>query len=357
MDALTHVITSHLGHTFPGVAVAVLKEDEIRFRRAFGLRQVEPRGEPLSDHTLFDVASLTKPLATTLVALRLVDEGRIDLNEPIDAYLRELPPSLKAVTFRHLLTHTAGLPAVPLLHHVFPDSQTVTRHVARRHLLRIVPECSPGTSVDYSCTGFQVLGEVLAAAGGEPLDELFARLVADPLGLRHTRFAPVPETIQDCATTEWCPWRGRWLRGEVHDESSYCLGGVAGNAGLFSTLDEVVALADVFRRDGRGRRPGGGQVQLIAPALVEAATRSHTDGMAQRRGLGVQLNSPDAAGGRAFSRSSYGHTGFTGTSFWIDPVHDLLVVALSNRVHFGREKTADAIKRFRHELHEAALSL
>jgi CubicO group peptidase (beta-lactamase class C family) len=181
--------------------------------------------------------------------------------------------------------------------------------------------------------------------------------VADPLELRYTRFAPVPETIQECATTEWCPWRRRWLRGEVHDEGAYCLAGVAGNAGLFSTLDEVVTLADVFRRNGRGRRPGGGQIQLIAPALMAAATRSYTDGMAQRRGLGVQLNSPDAAGGRAFPRSSYGHTGFTGTSFWIDPDRDLLVVALSNRVHFGREKTADAIKRFRHELHEATLSL
>lgn len=366
MDPVTGVLTSHLGRTFPGVAVAILRGDEIRFRRVFGLGQREPREEPLGENTLFDVASLTKPLATTLVALRLIDQGHLGLHDPIGGYLPGLPRSLRSLTFHELLTHTAGLPAVPLLHHFFPDAGSVTRHEARAHLLRIAPERVPGAEVEYSCTGFQILGEVLAAAAGARLDELFRSLVAEPLELRHTRFAPDPRSVEDCATTEWCPWRKRWLRGEVHDESAYCLEGVAGNAGLFSTLDEIVRLADVFRRTGPGhpggRQDGGGEGGgrdrgFIAPALLEAATRSHTDGMAQRRGLGVQVNSPDAAGGAALSLNSYGHTGFTGTSFWIDPDRDLLVVALSNRVHFGRDKTAEAIKRFRHELHEAALSV
>ncbi|MFP4485030.1 MAG: serine hydrolase domain-containing protein [Spirochaetaceae bacterium] len=376
MDSVTKVVTSHLGRTFPGVAVAILSGEEVRFRRAFGLRQQKPQEEPLGENTLFDVASLTKPLATTLVALRLVDQDQLDLQDPIGGYLPGLPRKLRTLTFCQLLTHTAGLPAVPLLHHHFPDARSVTRREAREYLLRICPEGVSGAEVEYSCTGFQLLGEVLSEAGGARLDELFRSLVAEPLELRHTRFAPDPGSVEDFATTEWCPWRGRMLRGEVHDESAYCLEGVAGNAGLFSTLDEVVRLADVFRRKGlvqagrrsggggsddarpdRRRPDGGGYVQLISPALVEAATRSFTDGMAQRRGLGVQLNSPDAAGGPALAPSSYGHTGFTGTSFWIDPERDLLVVALSNRVHFGRDNTAEAIKRFRHELHEAALSV
>ncbi|NBC28737.1 MAG: serine hydrolase [Spirochaetes bacterium] len=358
MDAVTRVVTSHLGGTFPGAAVAVLKGNEVRFRRVFGLRQRAPREEPLSETTVFDVASLTKPLATTLVAFRLVDEGTIELNQPIGMILPELRHDLKELTFRQLLTHTAGLPAVPLLHHLFPDAQSVTRHEARRHLLQIGPERVPGTEVEYSCSGFQILGEVLSAAGGARLDELFRRLVAGPLELQATGFCPPREARANCATTERCPWRGRWLRGEVHDESAYCMGGVAGNAGLFSTLDEIVRLADVFRGKGVGRlHRGAGQVRLVSRELMDAATRSYTDGMAQRRGLGVQLNSEDAAGGPALSTSSYGHTGFTGTSFWIDPDQDLLVVALSNRVHFGRDTSAEAIKQFRHELHAAALSL
>jgi CubicO group peptidase (beta-lactamase class C family) len=245
-----------------------------------------------------------------------------------------------------------------MLQRFFPDAALVDRKTARNRLLQIEPERQPGSEVVYSCTGFQILGEVLAAAAGAPLDVLHARLVAAPLGLESTRYAPPDAWRERCAGTELCRWRDRWVRGEVHDESAYAMEGVAGNAGLFSTADEVLAMSELYRRHGTVPTARG-TYTLASVDLFERAEKSHTDGKAQRRGLGLQLNSTaadgaEAAGGPDLSRDSYGHTGFTGTSFWVDPARDLTVVAMTNRLQFGRDQTADAIKRFRRELHSAS---
>lgn len=328
------VVQDYLGSVFPGAVIAVVRRGVVVYRRAFGT---------LGFNTIFDLASLTKPLATTLVTFRLVEKGILALDDTVGRFLPEAAAEDR--TIRELMTHTAGMPAIPELQRFFPNPADRKREEARRRLLEIAPAAPAGESVVYSCTGFLVLGEVLAQAYGAPLDTAFRDLVGTPLGLRDTGFAPRPKARSRCAPTERCPWRGRVIVGEVHDESSWCLEGVAGNAGLFSTLDEVIRLAGVFTPDA--------QVPLLMPATIAAATRSYTDGRGQRRGIGLQINDDEAAGGRGLSRDSFGHTGFTGTCFWIDPERDLLVVSLTNRVYYGRDLTAATIKQFRRELHAA----
>jgi len=307
----------------------------------------------MTPDTVFDLASLTKPLATALVALALVERERVDLGSRIDEFVTGLPPGTGRITLVELLTHTSGLAPVSELHRSFPDSTRVDRTVARAQLLRMVPERRPGQDVVYSCAGYQIPGEALASLGRAPLDRLFDELVAHPLGLAKTRFTPPAGWASRCAATEYCRWRRRWVRGEVHDESAFALEGIAGNAGLFSTADEVLVLAGVYGRGGEAATPEGERVRLVSSGMAARALTDHTPGTAYRRGLGVELNSPAAAGGPAFAPDSWGHTGFTGTSFWTDPATRLTVVALTNRLQYGREVTADAIVRFRRELHAA----
>ena len=436
-DLIDTCVKSHLGTTFPGVALAVYVGGRPVVRSVYGNRREHPVRARLNGDDLFDVASLTKPLATGLMTLVLMDQGAITLATTIGAVLPEAHASLHEVTVKHLLTHTAGVPAIPGLQHFFPDARAVDAVATTTHLLAIAQERPTGTEVVYSCTGFQLLGLMLQRITDSTLPILFRRLVAGPLGLPWAGFRPLahhvprplpavdrarglddsaafggtPASSADPATratpasssgpatggppalggpptlggtsalgrlpalggtsargardddtgpdytqpphppiaaTEWCPWRRRWVHGEVHDEGAYCLAGNAGNAGLFATLDEVSTLARVWA--------GSNDVPLLTEETRRNAVRSHTDGMAQRRGLAVQVNDGDAAGGPALSDDSFGHTGFTGTHFWVDPERELTVVSLSSRLQYGRDETLEPIKRFRRDLHHALVT-
>jgi len=288
--------------------------------------------------SLFDLASLTK-LATTALLLSFVRERLVTLDTP----LRELVPDFRGgakdqVTLAQVLTHTAGLRWwLPLYEEVGSIEEAAWR-AAQEPLAR-----EPGTFV-YSDLGYIMLTQGLAKVGDAPFADLIRERVLGPVGAETARF--LPDARETCVATERYDasdaYRQRRLRGEVHDENAQAMGGVSGHAGLFGTAADVLAIARVFR-DGA----------LIGNDLAALARREHARGDNARRGLGLALRAPDGPMiGRYMSDRSFGHTGFTGTSVWCDPLAGTTVVLLTNRVYFGRAND-DAMYRLRIAVHEA----
>ncbi len=290
---------------------------------------------PCTERSLFDLASLTK-LVTTAVVLSFVRERALTLEMPF----RELVPDFRGgrkdeVTLRHVLTHTAGLQWwLPLWQEARSLEEAVWR-AAQEPLAQDI-----GT-FRYSDLGYLMLTQGLATVGGQPYADLVRERVLGPLEAETCSYGPRPPL--GCVATEWDEtWRHKRLRGEVHDENAFAVGGVAGHAGLFGTATDVAKIARIYRD---GAVIGNDLARL---ARTEAAREDNV-----RRGLGLALRPPrDAVVGRYFSQDAYGHTGFTGTSLWIDPASDLTIVVLTNRVYFGRQNE-DAMHRFRIAVHEA----
>ncbi|MBI2324814.1 MAG: beta-lactamase family protein [Chloroflexi bacterium] len=288
-----------------------------------------------TEASIFDLASLTK-LATTALALALARERVIELDMP----LREIVPDFRGagkdrVTIAHVLTHTAGLRWWKPLYQEASGTDEAVWLAAQEPLAREI-----GTFT-YSDLGYVMLTAGLARAGDAPFADLIRERVLGPVDARTCSFGPRPPG--ECAATEIdATWRRKRLRGEVHDENSYGMGGVAGHAGLFGTAADVAAIARVFR-DGA----------VIGNELAALARREHVRGENARRGLGLALRAPDGPMcGQWFGPDAWGHSGFTGTTLWVDPALDLTVVLLTNRVYFGRDN-ADELYRFRIAVHEA----
>ncbi len=347
-DIETLVDAEIAGGSFPGIVLLVSKNGKIVFSLVKGNRQVKPEQEEMTEDTIFDLASLTKPLATALLTLLVCGQQRISLDESIGTFIPEIAPESSSITLGQLLVHIGGLPPVPEIYMAFPDPRKIEYDRAVKILLAVKPEKPPGREAVYSCTGYLLLGQFLRRATGARLQELFAQLIAAPCRLADTMFNPPVVLWGRTATTEHCPWRKRWIRGQVHDENSYCLGGEGGNAGLFSTARSVLRMLSMFETGGVVNG-----AQLIAPDQVRMMSTCFTEGLGLRRSIGFYMHDEDAPSGPLFSRNSFGHTGFTGTSVWLEPEKKLTVVALTNRVHLGREQTEDKIKEFRKKLHTA----
>ena len=290
---------------------------------------------PCTADSLFDLASLTK-LATTALALSFVRERLITLDTPF----RQLVPDFRGgrkddVTLAHVLTHTAGLNWwLPLWKEVHTLEEAVWRAAQE-------PLAQDLGTFTYSDLGYVMLTQGLATLGGRPFADLVRDQVLGPVEAVTADFGPRP-AAKTVATEEDTEWRKRRLRGEVHDENAFAVGGIAGHAGLFGTAADVSAIARVFR-DGA----------VIGNELAELARTERVKQGNVRRGIGLALRAPDGPMvGRHFSVDAYGHTGFTGTSLWIDPQLDLTVVVLTNRVYFGRTND-EAMYRFRIAVHEA----
>jgi CubicO group peptidase (beta-lactamase class C family) len=290
---------------------------------------------PCTPGSLFDLASLTK-LATTALVLSFVRERQLTLDTP----LRELVPDFRGghkdrVTLKHILTHTGGLTWWKPLWKEASSLEEAVWIAAKEPLSQQIGEFK------YSDLGYIMLTAGLAQAGDAPFADLIRERVLHVVEAEDADFGPRPRE-RTAATEEDREWRHKRLRGEVHDENSFAVGGVAGHAGLFGTAADVAGVARIFRD---GAVIGNELAQL---ARIEAATGENA-----RRGLGLALRAPDGPMvGRYFSRDAYGHTGFTGTSLWIDPDVDLTVIVLTNRVYFGRQND-DAVYRFRVAVHEA----
>ena len=310
---------------FPGAVVIVGHNGRVVFHRAYGNRSLIPQPEPMTEDTIFDVASLTKVLATAPAVMQLYEQGRFLLNDPVSKYLPEFAANGKQdITIRQLLTHYSGLPPDVSLEDVWSGKQE-----GLRRAFACVPVTAPGVQFRYSDINFIVLGALVEKLSGLTLDEYEARYVARPLNLEHTRFLP-PASWQDrIAPTQYD--HGVMLRGLVHDPTSRRMGGVAGHAGLFSTAGDVAIYAQNLL-DRLAGRPGLFPLSRLTLEKMTAPGQPATG--TALRGLGWDIDSPYSSNrGELFPIGSFGHTGFTGTSAWIDPTSDTYVVMMANAVY------------------------
>lgn len=304
----------------PGAVVLIGHNGHIVYRRAFGSRSLEPTRELMTVGTIFDLASLTKCIATTTAVMQLVEAGRIRLNDPVSAYLSEFSQNGKGqITVRELLTHYSGLaPDLDL------KQPWAGRDTAFKMAMEATPVNPPGTLFVYSDINFETLGFLVEKVSGMPLNEYAAKKIFVPLGMAETRFLPPAKWLPRIAPTQY-EENGRMLRGTVHDPTARRMGGVAGHAGLFSTADDLAKFALELLT---------GHTILTRSAMEKMSTPQQPATASSLRGLGWDVDSPFSSNrGEILPVGSFGHTGFTGTSLWIDPTTDSYIILLANALH------------------------
>ncbi len=328
---------------FPGASVIVGRKGATVVSRGFGrLGWTKDSPLVLPDRTIYDLASLTKVIGTTTAAMVLFDEGKLVLDQKVTHYVPGFNGGMKdEVTVRQLLMHRGGLPAGrDLWRHAHSPEE------ARQMVLETPLEYRPGTGFVYSDLGADILGMVVESAAGERLDSFLQKRVFGPLGMTDTGFLPADSLVYRIAPTEVTPPRGYPLRGEVHDENAWTLGGVAGHAGLFGTASDLSVFAQMMLNGGiyDGNR-------IIADSTI----RLFTARAAGSRALGWEVGEGQHGAGTYLGENTFGHTGFTGTSMWIDPEREMFVILLTNRVHAARaRRPAKVIADVRADLADAA---
>jgi len=316
----------------PGCVVVVGRKSGIVYSRAFGFRAILPEKEAMTEDTLFDLASLTKPIATATSLVVLADRGKVDLDDRASRYLPEFAAHGKdSITLRQLLTHVSGLPAETPL-----DDYQHGRAEAIRRIAALSLKAAPGTKFIYSDVGYLVLEEAVRRVAGTDLASFATAAVFRPLGMNRTGFLPPAEERARAAPTELR--KGAWIRGDVHDPRAFRLGGVAGNAGLFSTAQDLARYARMLL--GSGALDGA----RVLSADMTARMLAPHDVPGGIRALGWDMQTGYSTNrGASLSRRAVGHGGYTGTSLWIDPEQDLFVLFLSNRVHPDGKGSVNAL--------------
>jgi serine-type D-Ala-D-Ala carboxypeptidase len=342
---------------YPGAVLLAAQGGVIRLFPAVGKRVLAPRSLPMERETLFDLASLTKPLATTLAMMKLVDAGRIELDRSIQAILpHAVPEDKQEITPRLLLSHCAGLadwePFYLDLERVAPKER---KAALRESLLELPLVYRPGTRALYSDLGFMLLEWVIEETAGVGLPLFLEQAFYGPLLLKDTGFfrndLPRQSGQDRFAATEDCPWRKQIIQGIVHDENAYVLGGYSGHAGLFGTAAEVYLIVNLLREHWRGERndylrPETVRTFFARQGLVKESTWA----------LGWDTPSPKhSSAGKHFSPTSVGHLGFTGASVWMDLEQDVVIILLSNRIHPTRKN--EKIRAFRPLLHNRVMKV
>ena len=339
---------------FPGGSVVVAREGKLAMERAFGRQSYSEDAPLVTMDTIYDVASLTKVVVTTTLAMVLVEKEELRLEAPVRDYLPELAGEGKdVITVADLLAHSSGILWWKDYYKTLSSEGSAAR-VRKRYveeISRLPLDYPPRSKSVYSDLGFILLGEILERVSGRSLDAMATETIFEPLGMRHTRFKPPASLGPRIAPTEDDPWRGRIVTGEVHDENAFALGGVAPHAGLFSTARDLAIFAQMILNGGvyDGHR-------IVKRSTIERFSRRADLVPGSSRALGWDTPSlpprPSSAG-RYFSSCSFGHTGFTGTSLWIDPEQELIVVLLTNRVHPSRDNTQ--IREVRPAFHDAIM--
>jgi CubicO group peptidase (beta-lactamase class C family) len=337
------------GKIFPGGVLRVSEKEETVFFKAYGYAHLSTH-TPMTPETIFDLASLTKPLSTTLAVMRLVQHNQIELEDPLSQILPEFERTDKAkIKVKNLLYHNSGLPDYRPYYKALGGIARDSRRNALRKLLVQEPLINPiGKTVFYSDLGFMILAWVVERVSDQRLDHFVADEIYRPLGLKNLFFISrkLAETRGPFAATENCPWRKKVLEGQVHDENAYVVGGIEGHAGLFGTADSTHRLL----------------VELLSIYHGKKSTLFHRDLLHRflkrlpgtDKALGFDTPSKtDPSCGHGFSQNSVGHLGFTGTSFWMDLEQSVIVILLTNRVHPSREN--QGIKQFRPELHDTVM--
>ena len=326
-DSTRAVLTRALAEgAFPGAIAVIGNKAGILASYGVGRLDAADATRP-GITTIYDLASLTKIIATTSLMLQLVDQGRVALDTPAVRYLPDWHGTRASeITVRQLLTHSSGLAAWRAFYKEATDKAD-----ARAQLMLVSPDVQPGTRYLYSDMNFMLLGMIAERLTGMPLDSAFQVLVAHPLKLADTRYRPDSSLRARIAPTEYDPWRQRVLRGEVHDENASRFEGVSGHAGLFSTAADLARVARMWMNGGT--LDG---VRFASSQTVARFTRAQ-DTLISTRALGWETPNGSNSAGHKFSAGAFGHTGFTGTSIWIDPARDVFVILLTNRVNPTRE--------------------
>ncbi len=344
---------------FPGGVLAVRLAGEPKCLVAAGYLSSDPH-DPVQISTVYDLASLTKPLATVTSILLLVQSGKLDLDAPVAHTLDDLEGApIGSASLRDLLTHCSGLPGWRPLYErlsakgvAWGRSEYVRQSVL--HLIRDEPLIyGRGERSEYSDLGFILLGLAVERASGMQLDEYFYESVARPLGAQPLSFNPTARDshparpavdVSSIAPTEWDEWRRQLLKGHVHDDNAAAMGGVAGHAGLFGTAEAVLAVSGAWLRSCKGQR------SILEHRLVREFTRRASPSLHSGWALGWDTPTAPSSSGSYLSPESFGHLGYTGTSLWIDPRRKLEIVLLTNRVHPTRKN--EAIRAFRPMIHD-----
>lgn len=328
---------------YPGASVVIGRRGAAVLQKGYGhLGWTSDSPDVNADRTIYDLASLSKVIGTTTGAMILYDEGRLDLDAPVSRYIPEFSGGDKdRVTVRQLLTHRSGLPAGRELWRMASNAIDARRIVLSTPLVN-----KPGAVFVYSDLGADVLAWVVEAISGLSLDTYLSERVFKPLGMNDTFYNPPDSVRYRVAPTEVAPPRGYPLKGEVHDENAFALGGVAGHAGLFSTASDLAIFAQMMLNGGEYD-----DVRIFSDSTVALFTRRS----AGTRALGWDTADGDGGSGEYLTASAFGHTGYTGTSIWIDPEREMFVVLLTNRVHAARaRRPAKVIADVRADLADAA---
>jgi CubicO group peptidase (beta-lactamase class C family) len=313
---------------FPGAYAIVGTHDRILASYGAGHLDWAPSPVP-NDSTMWDMASLTKVIAMTSAMMQLVEQGKVELDAPVQRYLPAWTGANKEkVTVRQLLTHSSGLPAWRPLYKEATDAASAAALAYATPL-----DTLPGIRMVYSDIGGFLMGEIVRVVSGERIDEYFRKYIAVPLKLRESVFLPPAAFLPRIAPTEVDPWRQRHLRGEVHDENASMLGGVSGHAGLFSSARDLARIAQLYLNHG-----ALAGVRIWKPATIVQFTTVQ-DSAFSNRALGWETPTGNNSAGHLMKRPAFGHTGFTGTSIWIEPAHDVFIVLLTNRVNPTRANT------------------
>jgi CubicO group peptidase (beta-lactamase class C family) len=323
---------------FPGAVIEVGRKGKIVWRKAYGDSQWVSQRRPMDETMIFDLASLTKPIATATSIMILVEQGRISLDEMVKDYVPGFAPYVNPdgtpaedARLWHLLTHTSGLPSYT----TEEDAAEIDKRYGRpcptaalvNYIAQLPKTDPPGTAFHYSCLGYITLAHILNKITGQDVAEFSAEHIFKPLGMKHTFFNPPARYRKDCVPTEVVD--GKPLVGVVHDPLARLQGGVSGNAGLFSSADDLAVFAQMML--GRGEYKA---VRILSPLAVARMTSLWKKAPLAGRGLGWDLSSPYSSnGGDLFGPRSYGHSGYTGTSLWVDPETETFVIFLTNSVH------------------------
>ena len=315
----------------PGAVILIGNQGKVVYRRAFGLRALKPKKLPMTTDTIFDIASLTKVIATSTAVAQLVEMGKLDLEDPVGKYWPEFKANGKEeITVRDLLTHYSGLR---------PSLDSEPKWSGNMEAIRMIEQeksvFPPVTSFIYSDINFIILGELVSRISGESLDVYCADHIFKPLGMKDTGFKLSSVLLPRIAPTQYQHGTtGKMLWGEVHDPTAYSMGGVAGHAGLFSTADDLAIFAQMILDGGSSK-----SVQILSPLIVKKMTVPQSPpGKMPLRGLGWNIDSS------LVSVGSFGHNGFTGTGIWIDPVSNTYVIVLTNRVHPNGRGNAEPLR-------------
>ena len=319
-DSVARVLDRALADSaFPGAFAVVGNRDSILVERGVGHLDWTPSPAP-DEHTLWDLASLTKVVGLTTAMMQLVEAGKIDLDAPVQRYLPTWTgPNKDRVTVRHLLRHTSGLPAFKPYDEITHDPDSLSTLMFSTPL-----DTLPGARMVYSDIGAYMLGRIVERVSGQTLDAYVQDHIFAPLQMNETMYRPSESLLPRIAPTEVDPKRGGLLRGKVHDERAYYLGGVSAHAGLFSSGHDLARFARMYLNGGTL----DGVRIVKRPTMLELTTHEVAD-----RALGWQKPDGNNSAGHLMSPAAFGHTGFTGTSIWIDPPRDIFIILLSNRVN------------------------